>query len=413
MTAQTAFGLFEVVGVEIEFMIVDTHSLDIQPLADRLLRQISGGREWVEDVSMGEIDASNELVNHVVEVKCAAPSPSLEALVPAFGAAVQRLNHALDSVSARLMPGGMHPWMEPHVETRLWGHETGPVYRAYDELFDCRRHGWANLQSVHLNLPFKNDEEFGRLMAAVRVVLPLIPALAASSPLVEERANGCLDNRLRIYATNSAKVPAMTGQVIPEPVYSIEAYRDEILAPIDRQLREIGAPAILLGREWGNARGAIARFDRNAVEVRLIDAQECPRADLAVCAAVSGAIRAMVEERWSDGAAQRGFDQEALVSQLQRTVDQGRHAAVEAPYARLFGADPAEVRTTGALWTWLVENAFGASAALEPPLAVILEKGALAERILAALPRRPERRDLEAVYRELCGCLSAGWSFRG
>ena len=41
-----------------------------------------------------------------------------------------------------------------------------------------------------LNLPFSSDEEFGRLHAAIRLLLPLLPALAASSPLVEVyRAN--------------------------------------------------------------------------------------------------------------------------------------------------------------------------------------------------------------------------------
>ena len=43
----------------------------------------------------------------------------------------------------------------------------------------------TNIQAVHLTLPFRGASEFGRLMAACRVVLPLLPALAASSPFVE------------------------------------------------------------------------------------------------------------------------------------------------------------------------------------------------------------------------------------
>ena len=50
------------------------------------------------------------------------------------------------------------------------------MYEAYDRIFDCRGHGWANLQAVHLNLPFSGDEEFGRLHAAIRLVLPIMPA---------------------------------------------------------------------------------------------------------------------------------------------------------------------------------------------------------------------------------------------
>ena len=54
----------------------------------------------------------------------------------------------------------MHPWMDPRAAS-LWPHEYGEVYAAYDRIFDCRRHGWANLQSVHLNLPFADEREFG------------------------------------------------------------------------------------------------------------------------------------------------------------------------------------------------------------------------------------------------------------
>ena len=61
------------------------------------------------------------------------------------------------------MPGGMHPWMDPARETRLWPHDNAHVYRQYDEIFDCSRHGWSNLQSTHINLPFANDMEFARV----------------------------------------------------------------------------------------------------------------------------------------------------------------------------------------------------------------------------------------------------------
>ena len=99
-----------------------------------------------------------------------------------FATAVQRANEQLATRDARLLPTGMHPWMDPSAETSLWPGEGAAIYATFDRLFDCRRHGWANLQSMHVNLPFDGDDEFARLHAAVRVLLPLIPALAASSP---------------------------------------------------------------------------------------------------------------------------------------------------------------------------------------------------------------------------------------
>ena len=38
----------------------------------------------------------------------------------------------LTRLGARLMPGAMHPWMDPHRETELWPHENTEVYRAFD-----------------------------------------------------------------------------------------------------------------------------------------------------------------------------------------------------------------------------------------------------------------------------------------
>ena len=50
------------------------------------------------------------------------------------------------------MPTAMHPWMNPRIETRIWQRENAEIYTAYDRIFDCNRHGWANLQSMQLNL---------------------------------------------------------------------------------------------------------------------------------------------------------------------------------------------------------------------------------------------------------------------
>lgn len=310
------------------------------------------------------------------------------------------------------MPTGMHPWMDPTRETRLWPHETGPVYRAYDGLFDCHRHGWANLQSVHLNLPFSGEDEFARLLAAVRIVLPLIPALAASTPIVEGRVTGLVDNRLDVYRTNSERTPAMTGSVIPEPIYSFAGYRKEVLGPIDRELEGLGASPILRGQEWTNARGAIARFDRMAVEIRLIDAQECTRADLAIAAALAALVRVLVEERWTSTQVQREVPTKTLARLLLATIKSGPATVLEdSAYTGLFGTEAHSLRTIGELLAHVIEASFDDAPELEEPLAAIVRHGTLAERILKKTGLRPDRSTLRAVYGELCHCLATGQLF--
>jgi gamma-glutamyl:cysteine ligase YbdK (ATP-grasp superfamily) len=405
-------SLFEAYGIEIESMVVDADTLDVKSVVDELLREANGGSAWAEDFEDGAIGWSNELVTHVIELKTNGPAPSFAGLAERFRASVQRLNAMLrERWNARLMPTGMHPWMDPRRETRLWPHDTGPVYRAYDRLFDCRRHGWSNLQSVHLNLPFSGEDEFARLMAAVRLVLPLIPALAASSPIVEGRATGILDNRLEVYRTNSERVRSMTADVVPEPIYTFAAYHAEVLGAIDRELGELGADEVLRGQEWTNARGAITRFDRMAIEIRLIDAQECSAADLAVAAAVSALVRALVEERWTPLAAQRAWPTEDLAGLLARGIEQGARTAVGRDYAAVFGASAA-APTMGDLWRHVTEQTFDGPAELAAPLDVILAEGTLARRILTAVGADPDRPRLARVYGELCDCLDAGRSFQ-
>lgn len=410
--SERPLSLFEAWGIEIEYMIVDATTLDVRPIADLALRDAAGGDQWVADVDDGPIGWSNELVGHVLELKCAAPVASLAGLADAFGNSLRRLADVLQRHGAVALPGGMHPWMDPARETALWPHEGHEIYAAYDGIFDCRRHGWANLQSMHVNLPFADDREFARLLAAIRLVVPLVPALAASSPVHDGRDGRCLDSRLRFYRRNATRVPAMAGAIVPEPIFDRERYRDEVLRPISAQLRALGAPPELLARDWLNARGAIARFDRMAIEIRVADAQENPFADLAVAAAVTELVRALVEERHAALATQQAFSQDALVAMFPRVARRGPAASLPPGYAALFGCDgPCE--TAGELLRTVLRRRFEGPPELERPLQRILERGTLAERLLAALRAGggTTRDRLRDVYGRLQACLRDGAGF--
>jgi gamma-glutamyl:cysteine ligase YbdK (ATP-grasp superfamily) len=256
VSAARPLRLFDGVGVELEYMIVDSATLDVRPVADELLRTFHG--TYDTEVERGAIGWSNELALHVIELKTAEPVPSLTGLARQFQAEVADALDRLAPMRARLLPTAMHPWMDPHRELRLWPHGYDDVYQAFNRIFDCRGHGWANLQSVHVNLPFGDDEEFARLHAAIRMVLPIVPALAASSPMVDGRLTGLLDTRLDVYRHNADRVPSVAGQVIPEPATSRQDYEARILGPIYDDLAPLD-PDGVLRHEWVNGRGCIAR----------------------------------------------------------------------------------------------------------------------------------------------------------
>jgi carboxylate-amine ligase len=397
--------LFEGFGVEIELMIVDSSTLDVTPVTDRLIASVAG--EPVSEIERGSINWSNELVLHVIELKTNGPATTLDGLSDLFQASVDDANERLRELDAALLPTGAHPWMDPATETRIWPHEHNPVYALYDRIFGCHGHGWSNLQSTHLNLPFHGDEEFGRLHAAVRLVLPLIPALAASSPYLDGRWAGHHDARLEAYRFNQVAVPSLIGSVIPERAFTQERYEDLVFGPIRAAIRPHDTEGVL-DHHFLNSRGAIARFDRSAIEIRLIDAQEAPVADLAIVELLVATLRAIADERWLRLGDQQALDERELVPTLLATITHAELAEVED--RRLLDAFGIRSATTaGRVW-WQVAEAVGGL--LSPDAAQVVERllarGTLATSLVSALGQTPARDALHAAYAGLRDCLAEG-----
>jgi carboxylate-amine ligase len=411
-------ALWEGVGVEIEHMIVDAATLDVRPIADLLLAA-AAGEPGASDVERDDIAWSNELALHVVEFKTNGPARGFGGLVDRFQANLDEATALLSGLGARLLPGGMHPWMEPARELRIWPHEYNEVYRTFDRIFGCRGHGWANLQSTHVNLPFRGDDEFFRLHEAIRLVLPLIPALAAASPILDGQFGPALDNRLIAYRENARWVPSVTGRVVPERVSSRSAYRREILQRIYDDLDPLD-PDGTLRHEWVNARGAIARFERGSIEIRVIDAQDCVRADVAVAAAVTGAVRYLADGALRDPKAAAGIDLVTLAGVLEQSIYLGERAHIDSlEYREVLGLGGGKAPSLKEAWRHLIEMGVlrdPGAGELAAALDVILEQGPLARRIRRAVqagaPHGDVTRDrLKSVYGRLADCVATGEMF--
>lgn len=409
MPSASALHAFAGYGIELEYMIVDRQTLAVMPIADALLQAASGNK--VSEVDRDRFGWSNEIVLHLVEIKNARPGPALEPLAAGFHAEVNAINRLLQPMGACLMPSAMHPWMNPATETHVWPHDQASIYQAYDRIFDCRKHGQANLQSMHLNLPFANDAEFARLHAAVRVLLPILPALAASSPIADGKPGADLDSRMAAYCSAVQRVPSVIGRVIPDTINSRAEYESQVLAPMYRDIAPLD-PQGVLQHEWLNARGAIPRFDRNAIEIRVIDVQECPRADLAIAAAATAVIRSLYDDKWSSLAMQQAISTDSLARILHACIRDADQAVIDdAGYLRLLGLSDRQYRA-GELWQHLItRTALNRSTFWVETLRVMLEHGPLARRILRALGDDHSSTRLQYVYRALCDCLETGRMF--
>lgn len=411
--ADDRLHLFEGFGIELEYMIVGRDEYDVRPVCDEVLKQIGG--EYAMEVELGEIAWSNELALHVIELKTNGPSATLAGLETPFQANIEHISRLLEPLEARLLPTAMHPWMDPHRELTLWPHENDVIYQTFDRIFSCRGHGWANLQSAHINLPFANDAEFGRLHAAIRLVLPIVAGLAASSPFMDGRATGLMDTRLEIYRSNAKRVPAVAGIVIPERVFTRKDYEHGLLESIYAALAPLD-PDGVLRHEWVNSRGAIARFDRHAIEIRLVDVQEHPGADLAIAAAITAAVRCLTEEAWCSTRSQAKWHERELAVLLSAAIRDADQAVVDNPrFLACFGYPERGGRARmSELWQHLIESQLEKTAGFDAwrePLTTILEHGCLARRILEATGPQPDRDALRAVYARLADCLAQGETF--
>ena len=410
--AKASLSLFEAYGIELEYMLVDVESLDVRPIADQVLASLMG--EIASDAPIGPITWSNELALHMLELKTTLPARQLQALPDIFKTAIANLQSTLSQLDAILLPTAVHPWMSPATETQLWPHEFSDVYQTYDRIFDCRTHGWSNVQSVHLNLPFQGDAEFERLHAAVRIVLPLLPAIAASSPIMDGKYSGMLDTRMRLYEGHCHALPFLTGQTIPEPVFNQKEYRKTILDPIG-ELIQPHDPDGHMQADFSNARGAIARFDRGSVEVRVMDVQEYPLADVAICAAAAAVIEALCNQQWSTLDQQKAMSTRGLRDILQATSTSAGDAVIEdREFLVHFGLTKSKA-TAAEVWALVLESLRPHNSVLDElfaPLQTILDKGSLANRITNALGSDFSRHRLQEVYRALSECLTQWKSFQ-
>lgn len=403
METGKSYRLFEVYGIELEYMIVERDTLRVKPIADQLLFKKAGKKS--SDIKNGRIGWSNELVNHVIELKTYHPVSKLKGTGVLFSNNITEINTALKNHNAMLLPTASHPFMDPIKETMLWKHETREIYELYDRIFGCYNHGWANLQSVHLNLPFHGDDEFAKLHAAIRLLLPVIPALAASSPIREGKLTGWADSRMQAYLKHQDKMPSLIGRLIPEAVYSEEEYDQKIFAPIRRAIASWDHDRIT-DHHFLNSRGAIARFDRGSIEIRVTDVQECPDADIAIASLIIESLKLLVNETYSTFDQQSIPDENRLYNIFDKVIRNGEETIIEdAEYLNLLGITQNGV-TAIEIWEHFYRKV---KDSMEPKDAhivdYILEEGSLALRIIKRIDRNPVPEKIVSVYKELADCL--------
>lgn len=410
---------FAVAGMELEYAVVDA-DLNVASRVEEAFRIIAG--RPTSDVELGRVAFSNEIADHVFEVKTPLPTHSLAASEELLVEGVRRFSDVLHrEFDCRLLPTAMHPWMDPR-DGRLWTRSNRRIYESYRMLFDVQTHGWVNVHASHLNLPLGRGTEAVAMYNASALVIPYLPALAASSPMHDGALQPSADSRMEWIFQHQARIPESLGDILPEYISSLTEYRHRIIQPMYRALDAYPDTAALK-HEFFNARGAVMKMSRKALEIRVIDTQECVKLDIAI-AVFTRAILRYFTSRILSGRMELPPHQ-LVLSDFRAAVRDGSEARVFAPHVgdgvQRDGEGRISARECLVKLLELAERSVRRDeAAYLPVVAGMIASGSLSERIRGAL--QPFETNAEAfagetrrVYAELADALieNRPWSGRG
>jgi hypothetical protein len=114
--------------------------------------------------------------------------------------------------------------------------------------------------------------------------------------------------------------------VIPEYIYSFGQYGRDIIERYSSDLANAGVNKLLLHKDWVNSRGVIFRFDRKALEIRVMDEQECIKSDVALSCFTRAVLRGLMREKIEF------LPHEILVKDFNSIIASGLNSKVSHPY---------------------------------------------------------------------------------
>jgi gamma-glutamyl:cysteine ligase YbdK (ATP-grasp superfamily) len=382
----TTYRTLEVLGPEHEFSIVD-EQLRALPIVDRVIKDFHG--RIVNFVELPTFTFGKELQLHVMEVKPNEPFRSPKVFEETMQESILTLDDFLErKYQASLLGTGMHPLMRLE-DTGIWPHRHRQIYEAMSRIFNLEQHGWLNIQSFQLNLPYGNEEDAVSLHNALAAVCAYLPAIAASSPIYEGKVGENVDNRLQFYATNQREVPSIVGDVVPEYTSSLRQYKREIIEKYSYDLATAGAERYLLHKDWVNSRGMIIRFDRKALEIRVMDEQECVKSDVALSCFIRALTRGLLEEK-SDL-----LPHDVLVKDFKAIIKAGLNAKVSYP-----NGDTAR-KICKHMYSTAWKNASDEEKIYLPIILKRIEQGNLSEIINERIKRKAQKTDHKQAIRSI------------
>lgn len=377
-------------GLGLEHFIVDRKTLAPLPTA---LLESAGTREhwpWNEARTGTRVNAS-------------APDKTFVGISDRLASDLVNLNAQVTSLTGgMLLPTGAHPFAAL-ADTMSSDTASTSVPWADPDLV------WTSC--ARIELPFSDEQAFGRLHTAIRMVLPIVPAISASAPFIHGKRASSLSARLTTLLSGTRAMTELTGSYIPEVALDQADYYRIVLQPIARALAAKGL-ADTVDYQLANRRAAIPSFERGTITITVADTQECAGSDAAIAAMTVAVVSAMTDGRWVSNYLQRAWHEADLKVILSDVVRSGGDAVIaNRDYLLMFGM-MRESATAAELWRHLYQQLRGElGEAARLRMAHVLDHGCLARRILHHTGERPSRERLVEVYQELAACLRENRAF--
>src|SRR3954466_13192663 len=175
------------VGIEEEFAVLDARTLDLVPRFEELRDTAAAGDPLLSESIAGE------LISSEIEIRSGRGEDLADAL-----ARQRELRQRLFALAARrgvaLGATGTHPWADYREQRTI---DTEHYRRVVEGLqYVARRN---NTFSLHVHVGVRGIERAVRVCDRLRPVLPVLLAVSASSPFLEEQDTGLHSVRSQIF----------------------------------------------------------------------------------------------------------------------------------------------------------------------------------------------------------------------
>jgi carboxylate-amine ligase len=225
-----------------------------------------------------------------------------------------------------------------------------------------------------------------------------LPAISASSPICEGKLSPNADDRLYHFEMKTQEISSTSCDVIPGYISSVDQFRRDFIGKYSQELANASAQEKLLHHERDMLRSHVFRFKREAIEVRIMDEQECIKSDVALSCFIRAAIRGLIAEK------KELPPHKLLTNDYNAIVKEGLKAKVLHPHGKtarqvcqyFFDLASEHATENEKKYLWIIKRR--------------IKEGSLSElirnRVLAKEKKTTFREAVVSIYSELVKCLS-------